>query len=339
MDELLSKMSHGGDIYLAAKLAKCSPADIIDFSSNINPTRPHIDLNIQYDDFVAYADSSYSQLKDTLAEKYALWREQIGLFNGASSAIFALFEQLDFSEVTLYAPIYGEYKKAAEKLNKKINLINRFAQTWEKPMANSLVIFVNPSTPDGSYYDLDKLLQEWAQLNCTVIIDESFIEFSDKASFRQKIKENKKLFIIQSFTKFYACAGLRVGAVFSHEENIKRLHTPIWHLSSIDVKLLSRLLGDNGHKKRSLDNLNALTLRLEKILNASKLFDEVFASSANYVLVKTPQALSLQEQLLGHKILVRNCLNFDFLGKDYLRFAVKDELALDALQKALNALS
>lgn len=334
---MIETEKHGGNIYHIAKQLGYSPKDIIDFSSNINPTVAEIDLSVDRKEIAVYADANYEILTETVALKYSVDSSEIAFFNGASAAIFALFEQLDFTEVTLYAPLYGEYKEAAKRYDKKINLINRRDDIWEKPRENSLVIFVNPSTPDGRLYDFKILLQEWQDLNCTVIMDESFLEFTQQKSLREEIKIYKNLYILQSFTKFYACAGLRVGAVFSHADNIEKLFSPMWQLSSVDVTLLLRLLNDKDHKEKSETNFAYYSQRLASILVQSQCFDEVYPSEANYMLVRTSRAHEIEEKLLKHKVMVRNCANFDFLDDNYLRFAVKDDKALDALQKALKA--
>lgn len=328
------KIEHGGNIYDMAKRLKCKPEDIIDFSSNMNPTQTDIDLTIDPHIMKVYADPSYHELTKRIALNYELNQEEIKLFNGASSAIIALFEQLEYDSVALYAPLYGEYKIAAKRQGKKIDLINRMDEVWKKPEVKSLVVFVNPSTPDGRYYDLGALLKEWQALECTVILDESFLEFTQKESLRSEIKRYKNLYIIQSFTKFYACAGLRVGAIFSQEANIAKLFTPMWPLSSIDVCLLKRLLEDRAYKQKSKSVFEKYLQRLRATLCKTLLFDEVYVSEANYILTRSSHAKEIEEKLLKYKIMARNCGNFDFLDERYLRFAVKDDKALDALQKA-----
>lgn len=325
---------HGGNIYKMAQQLLCEPKDIIDFSSNINPTLPSIELHIEPKALQVYGDPHYDGLREAISSKYQVRRAEIKLFNGASSAIFSLFEQLTFDSVALYAPLYGEYKEAAVTYGKKIQLINRLDDVWEKPKEGSLVVFVNPSTPDGRLYDFKALLDEWQALNCQVLMDESFLEFTQQASLREKVKSYKNLYIIQSFTKFYACAGLRVGAVFSHKSNIDKLFTPMWPVSTLDASLLKRLLANKEHAIESKKNFSKYSQRLRSILCEALVFDEVYPSQANYILTQSTGANEIEKRLLEHKIMVRNCENFDFLDERYLRFAVKDDKALDALEKA-----
>ena len=322
-------MKHGSDIYGYAKKIGSQPKEIIDFSSNINlhtkPLYPKVDV-------VRYYDFRYKKLKKRVAKRYKLKPNQIALFNGASSAIFSLLQTLPQTTVTLYAPLYDEYEKAAE--GKKILKINRLKNLYQKPPKNSIIVFVNPATPDGRYYDLEQLLKLWRERNCTVILDESFLEFEKLKSYRSKIETYKKLYIIQSFSKFYACAGVRIGAVFSAKENIQKLSLPMWALSSFDAEFLTQRLKDKVFRKTSRKKHKKRKKELYEIL--SNHF-EVFKSDANFFLVKTTDA-KLFEKLLEYKILVRKCGSFDYLDDSYLRFAVKGKKAHRKLKKALNML-
>ncbi|OHE02417.1 MAG: L-threonine-O-3-phosphate decarboxylase, partial [Sulfurimonas sp. RIFCSPLOWO2_12_FULL_34_6] len=237
--------------------------------------------------------------------------------------------------VYLYAPLYGEYEKAVPK-EKKIIKINRFKNLHVKPKKDSIVVFVNPSTPDAKYYDLDKLFKLWKSQNCTIILDESFIEFENLKSFRNQIESYDKLYIIQSFSKFYSCAGVRIGAVFSDKKNIKKLQTPMWNLSSFDVEFLTKRLRESDFEQTSKKLHVEYKNELFEILKGFKLFTKIYKSNSNFFLVKSKKADKVFKHLLKHKILLRTCGSFDFLDDNYLRFAVKDSHSHDMLREALN---
>ena len=317
-------MKHGANIYKYASQLGCDSSEIIDFSSNINSYHPNITLTPTSDMLVKYADTTYLNLKESIQNKYQITKKQIALYNGATSAIFALLESLEEKNVTLYAPLYGEYEKASHQTNKKLTKINRFKNLYKKPKKNSIIIFVNPSTPDGKYYDLKKLFTIWQKQNCIIILDESFLEFEGLKSFRYKIETYKKLYIIQSFSKFYSCAGVRIGAIFSNKQNIKKLQIPMWNLSSFDVAFLTQRLNDLKFdtKSKKLHKKNKKVL--VKILKNSQLFDKVYKSDSNFILTKSSKSKEIFKHLLKSRILVRTCGSFDFLSDDFLRFGVKD---------------
>lgn len=332
-------MKHGAGIYKMAKNLGCKSDDIIDFSSNINSYDSLLNIRPTQEMLVKYADSSYSDLKKKIAKKMQIKKRQIALHNGATSAIFELIKGLKEKEIYFYAPLYGEYENAAKSAHKKIHKINRFKELYKEPKRNSIVVFVNPSTPDGTFYDLGRLFELWKQQECTVILDESFLEFETLKSLRNQINNCKKLYIIQSFTKFYACAGVRVGAIFSHKDNIKKLKTPLWNLSSFDVEYLSKKLQDKKFSKQSKKHHKKMKKELEQILRKSKLFSKIYKSDSNFILTKSKDAKKIFRHLYKNKILLRTCGSFDFLDDNYLRFAVKDTCSHKTLKKAFNELT
>jgi len=329
-------MKHGGDIYKTAKDLLCSPDEIIDFSSNINLYQPEIKLTIDPKRVARYAEQSHKELRSIIAENYNLFLNQIALYSGATTAIYELFKSLKRDQVFLYAPLYGDYEKAALQTQKYIYKINRISDIDEEPLDESIVVFVNPSTPEGNYCeDIEELLAKWIELECTIILDESFLEFEELKSMREKITTYKRLYIIQSFSKFHASAGVRIGAIFSNEKNIKKLPKPLWNISSLDTAFLMQRLQDEEFKLRS----RALHLQqkeqLNTILEESELFDEIVESDANFILARTTRGKELFEHLLTQKILVRKCASFDYLSNDWLRFAIKDEASQETLKNAI----
>ncbi len=328
-------MKHGANIYKYAKQIGCSSEAIIDFSSNINLHQPQTHINVSNAEITKYADSNYKKLKKIIAHNYGVEKAQIALFNGATAAIYVLLKQLKQKKVVLYAPLYGEYEKAALESQKEIIKINRLQSLEVKVPKNSIVVFVNPSTPDGKFYALETLFAYWKKQNCTIILDESFLEFEAHSSLRAMINDFKKLYIVQSFSKFYSCAGVRIGAVFAHKKSVKKLQTPLWNISSLDTAFLQERLQDSAFQKKSLKLHTKQKEELLAILQKSQLFEEIVQSDANFILTKSSQAEQIFLHLLTHKILTRTCESFDYLSNDYLRFAVKDKQSHTKLQKAL----
>ena len=336
---MVKEHTHGGDIYAAAKQLGCHPSEIIDFSANINIVAPTVAVQLTQELISSYGDPRYSTLRKAIAARYRVKPREIALFNGASSAIMELFKTLRPKQTYLYTPIYSEYIKASKLYSQKTHLINRFKDLYTRPKEGSTVAFVNPSTPDGKYYDLERLFSIWKEAKCTIIVDESFLEFSQKPSLRQEIRNYKRLYIVQSFTKFYACAGLRVGALFSRPKNIAKFSLPSWNISSFDAAYVTALLQDEYHHDHAVTAHQRHYKILRSILKASGLFEKVYRSEANFILTRSSKAKKIYKALLNEKILVRDCANFDGLDHRYLRFAVKDKNALHQLQRTLHALT
>ena len=333
----MKTFEHGGQIEKFAFELGCRVDEIIDLSSNINFVKPQINIDFNSLDISSYP--TYDKLYEKIAFNYGVQTSQIELFNGGSSAIFTLFKHLALQTCTIYSPAYLEYKKAALNFGYELHTINRFENINENVKENSLVIFVNPSTPDGKYYDLEELMKSWIKKSCTILIDESFLDFCDKSSAIKYLETYDKLYILKSMTKFYSSAGIRVGTIVSTKKNIKKLKEfePMWKLSQFDSNYLQAALDDKLFKNLSKEINIKNKIELENILRNSSLIEEIFESSANYVLVKLKNlsAKEFQEKLKPYKIMVRDCSNFDYLNEKFVRIAVKSSSANEILQRAL----
>ena len=333
----MKTFEHGGQIEKFAFDLGCSVSEIIDLSSNINFVKPQVNIDFNTLDISSYP--IYDKLYEKIALNYGVEASEIELFNGGSSAIFTLFKHLSLQTCTIYSPAYLEYKKASLNFGYELNTINRFEDINENVKENSLVIFVNPSTPDGKYYDLEELMTTWIEKSCTILIDESFLDFCDKPSAIKYLETYDKLYILKSMTKFYSSAGISVGTIVSTKQNIEKLKEfePMWKLSQFDSNYLQAALDDKLFKNLSKELNVKNKVELENILKESDLIEEIFESSANYLLVKLSilNAKEFQELLKPYKIMLRDCSNFDYLNERFVRIAVKSSSANEIFKKAL----
>ena len=336
--------AHGGNVDAFALAHGFKADEVIDFSANINFIKPKVSPYYGNVPLGRYPEPTYRGLREQLAARYGVpSAEQMELFNGASSAIFSFFRFVTTRRCTLYAPIYLEYKKAAELFGYETDLIDRFNTMDAEVAEGSLVVFVNPSTPDGTLYDMETLLKQWADKGCTVLVDESFLDFANGESAVRYLQRYDNLFILKSMTKFYASAGVRIGAVIAGEKQIARLQEcePAWKLSALDSAYMERALMDRGFAETTRQATAENREMLKTVLEHSGLFDRVYPSAANFILARLAEgdAATLQERLAPFKIMVRNCENFDFLDGRYVRFAVKEKEVIEALKNAFKRIS
>ncbi len=231
-------MKHGGNIYQFARHLGCLPEQVLDFSSNINPEQAVDWRSLQQLSLGPYADPDYSLLKQAISHRYKMSANaDIEVFNGASVAIFALLRWIQPQDLVLYTPLYGEYAHIAGELGCQVHNIDRFKPLTADIPKSSTVIFVNPSTPDGQLYNLQERLAAWQAAECNIIVDESFLDFCVADSVAECIVGYDKLHIIKSLSKFYGCAGIRVGFIIAAAPVIKSLkrYEPAWKLSSFDM--------------------------------------------------------------------------------------------------------
>jgi len=329
---------HGGDIISFSKEIGSNPKDIIDLSSNINFIKPKIKTNFNKLEISSYP--TYEKLYKIIAKRYSVKADEIELFNGGSSAIFSFFKNSNLKDCIIYSPAYLEYKKAAQKFGLKIKFINRFSNIYENIEENSLIIFVNPSTPDGKYYDLKKLMKIWIEKSCTIFIDESFLDFTNNKSTIDYLKKYDKLYILKSMTKIYSSASIRVGAIISNTKNIVKIKEkePLWKISYFDSIYLQNAIKDKEFIKKKKKIINQNKKYSIKNLKKFTFIKKIYKSEANYLLLKLKKidAKEFQKSLVPYKIMIRECSNFDFLDKSFVRVAIKDKKSMKLFINACN---
>lgn len=337
----MNSFKHGGDVKAFALKLKCKEDEIIDLSSNINFIKPHIKTDLNSIDISKY--QNYDDFYKKLSKFYGVKKNQLEIFNGGSSAIFSFIRNSKSKNVYIYSPAYLEYKKACKIYGKNIILINRFYKVNEKEHIKkcSTIIFVNPSTPDGIHYNLDKKLEYWNKKGCKVLIDESFIDFTKYKTQANKINSYDNLYILKSMTKFYSCASVRFGVIISNKHNIKEIKDkePLWKVSIYDRVYIQDIIENKKFIAKTLKENKKAKAYLKNILQNSKHIEFIHKSDANFFLVELKKltAKAFQKRLLKHKILIRDCSNFDYLNKYHVRIAVKSIPQLDLFKKALKS--
>ncbi len=341
---------HGGNIYHFAQMLNCDTNEIIDFSSNINPHQATSFNQFDPTLLTPYSDPDYRKLKQAIKQRYpalALKTIAIEPVNGASAAIFSLFRFLQPAHCVFYAPLYKEYHRVAALFGGDITRINRIEKlkcVKYEPVKipvipHSTIVFVNPATPDGYCYEIEKYLESWIAAKCTIIIDESFLDFTKGTSVATHIGNYERIFLIKSLTKFYGCAGVRIGFIAGAEKLMAALRQQeaIWKLSAFDTMYMLNALKNKDFIEKTAARIDKNRILLTKILKESGLFCKIFEGSANFLLAKLNQmnGYQLQQKLMAHKILIRVCDNFDFLDAYYVRFAVREAADILKLETSL----
>lgn len=282
-------------------------------------------------------------LRETVAEKRGIGKENILLGSGTSSLMFLALPRLLSSadEVLILDPSYGEYVHIAE------NVIGCKVTRFELPLESfaldldeltkavagkKMAILVNPNSPTGravTRRELQKVIQSHPQTMFWV--DETYIDFYSNASGESQSLESivsdlPNLVVSKSMSKYYALSGLRLGYLVASEEDVSEweLFSPPWAVGMMSQIAGIEALKDEQHYWERSRETAGLRNRMARQLEELGL--EVFPSVTNFLLCRLPvnQAQKLCDFAAEKNIYLRNCDSMSPRFKnDTVRIAVK----------------
>ena len=266
-----------------------------------------------------YPDPLQRTLKDKLSVIKNVSAENIFIGNGSDEAIdlvIRAFCEPGIDKILIMTPTYGMYKVAADINNVdivEVLLTNNFEIETESVISmideQTKIIFIcSPNNPSGNILDSNSIKAILESFNGLVVIDEAYIDFSNKRSWIKELPNFNNLIILQTFSKAWGLANLRVGMAFADLEIIKifnKIKYP-YNVNGVSQQLILKAL-ENESKKNTI--VDILISEREKLLNGLILLDfveHVFPSDSNFLLVKVNNAASVYDYLLSEQIIVRN---------------------------------
>jgi len=271
------------------------------------------------DNYNRYPDPHQKQLKARIAEVKGVLPEQIFLGNGSDEAIDLLFRMVcrPGQDAMLHLPpTYGMYEVSAN-LNdvalEAVQLTPDFQVPVEELLAqvkpNTKIIFIcSPNNPTGNAIEASRIEQVLRNFNGLVVLDEAYIDFSDSPSWTRRLAEFPNLVVLQTFSKAWGMAGLRLGLAFASEELIAVLDKikPPYNINEATQELALKALSRTEALKDMVEEIVQERTLLMQMLPKLPTVEKVFPSDANFILVKVKDANGLYNYLLGEGIVVRN---------------------------------
>ena len=264
-----------------------------------------------------YPDPHQAELKARIGGIKGIPVKNLFLGNGSDEAIdlvFRIFCEPGKDNAVIMAPSYGMYGVAAaindvevrsSRLDADFNLDSE--ELLGACDARSKVIFLcSPNNPSGNAFELKQLLDICDRFPGVVVVDEAYVDFSEKGSLAKEATVRENLIVLQTLSKARAMAGLRIGLAISSEEII-RLMSMVkypYNLSRAAMEKAFQFL------EKTIDNeVNTIVnerKRLASILPRFPFVQQVFPSDANFILVRVDDANALYDYLLAKGIIVRN---------------------------------
>ena len=298
-----------------------------------------------------YPDPQQRSLKALISELKGIAKEQILLGNGSDEVldlIYRVFCEPTIDNIITLPPTYGMYKVLAETnavANNEVLLTADFqidlAAIFKVINKNTkLICICSPNNPTGNSFasgDIEALL---SRFNGIVVIDEAYIDFSDKESWLMRLNEFPNLIITQTLSKAYGLAGIRLGLCYASIAVIELLNKikPPYNVNELtQSRAAQRLIASqrvDQEVAKIIEEREALIHALETI----ELIQEIYPTDANFILVKVDNANKRYDELLEKGIVIRN-RSTQPLCENTLRFTVGTSEENKQLIQALNEIN
>ncbi|KYP13455.1 histidinol-phosphate transaminase [Flavihumibacter sp. CACIAM 22H1] len=296
-----------------------------------------------------YPDPLQWAIKEKLSLIKGVDPRHIFLGNGSDECIDVLirtFCEPGIDNIVLVPPTYGMYEVSASINNVKVKKVPLTADfqldlpALEEAVDDftKMIFLCSPNNPTGNSLDrgaVEALLNNYFGL---VVIDEAYINFSRQRSFVADLAEYPNLVVLQTLSKAWGLAALRVGMAFSSAEIIGLMNKvkPPYNINQASQDLVLKALDEVEQVNEMIRVLVQERQRLEKELPGLPVVQKVFPSDANFLLVKVADARRVYEYLLNKGIVVRDRSSV-VLCEDSLRITIGTEAEntelLDALKQ------
>lgn len=266
-----------------------------------------------------YPDPYARNLRAKLSEIKQIPEANIMLGNGSDELIdllFRLFCEPQKDEVLVTPPTYGMYQVLAELNEIKLNKVPLNAKFQletnaiiEAISCSTKMIFIcSPNNPSGNLMSVQDIKSILKAFKGIVIIDEAYIDFAERSSFMRELNFFPNLVVIQTFSKAWAHAGIRLGMCFAQESIIQLLNKikPPYNINQLTQEKALEVLEKASTYKIQVQIIVSEREILRAKLNEISWVEKIFPSDANFLLVKVDDANLRYQQLIDFGVVVRN---------------------------------
>ena len=299
-------------------------------------------------DYNRYPDPHQKQLKKRISEIKNVSDDQIFLGNGSDEAIDLLFRAFcepGKDEVLIPQPTYGMYAVSASINDVRINSVSLtkdfdldVATTLEAVTPQTKIIFLcSPNNPSGNLLARERVIEVIKNFTGLVVVDEAYIDFTESQSLSSLLSQHNNLLILQTLSKAWGLAGLRLGICFASTEIISILNKikPPYNISSVTQSIalarLQQVKIKDQQVKEIVDQRKIVAIKLTD----SKIVERIYPSASNFLLVRVKNARKVYDNLLTKGIVLRDRSNV-ILCDDCLRITIgtpnENQILIDELK-------
>jgi threonine-phosphate decarboxylase len=354
LSELFNVRSHNPSFF-AVQQAVASPRELLDFCIPVNLHFPPPEmLKLVHDnlpDILRYYPDYAMVHQQHLEEITGLRADTIVPCNGSTEIITRLCQTAKTPIVT-DVPTFSRWTDLPEELEAPLHLIHRRRENrfhldpheiadFVRQVDAATLVISNPNNPTGAWMthgEVEELLELLIDLDA-VIIDESFIDFSDIGTSGFDVLRHPNLIVVKSLGKSLGWHGVRLGYAVATPARAQSLRDSLafWNVNGLAAYVLKTVTQFRERYRASFLQAALDREYMKKLSMISGL--TVYPSKANFLYVELPPFISgkqLRDRLLvKHGIMVRECSNKIGSSEHYLRLAVQTNHAVDVLVAAL----
>ena len=282
-----------------------------------------------------YPDPFQRNVKNELSTIKNYPANQILLGNGSDEVldlIFRAFCEPNQDNIIAISPSYGMYSVLANlnAIEYRKSLLNEndfqpnIEDIFSKIDENTKMIFLcSPNNPTGEIIKKQYILEIVKRFNGLVIIDEAYIDFSIEPSWINEIKNYPNIIVIQTLSKAFGLAGIRLGIMYASQEIIAVLNKikPPYNINQLAQQKALEILKDYDRIKLTTQTIIDQKQLLETALKEINFIEKIYPSDANFILIKVDDATKRYNELIEKGTVIRNRTNDD-LCKNCLRITI-----------------
>ena len=265
-----------------------------------------------------YPDPHQKALKSRISEIKGIAAGSLFLGNGSDEAIdlvYRVFCEPGESNTVSIAPSYGMYEVAAAMNDvefRKVQLRPDFSMDTEAMLAATdsktrLMFICSPNNPTGNSFPAEQIEEFLERFGGVVVLDEAYIDFSVRPSLASLVKRYPNLIVLQTLSKAWGMAGLRIGLAIA-DPAVIALMSKVKYPYNINVlaQKMALMKLDEAAKDKAVAEIVGQRFRLEKELRKCPEVKGIYSSDANFLLVRFDNPDEVYGRLLAGGVIVRN---------------------------------
>lgn len=258
------------------------------------------------------------ELRTKIAEFRAVKPQNVFVGVGSDEAIdllFRIFCTPGKDRVLILPPTYGMYKVSASINDVAVDevlLTPEFHIQVDETLAavtetTKIIFLCSPNNPTANNLKQQDILKIVDNFNGIVVVDEAYIDFSEQSSFAKEILNRDNLVVLQTMSKSFGLAGIRLGIALANSEIVSymmKVKAP-YNVNKLTSKAALRGFANTRSMKGKVDLIISEREKVVSKLNAIPQVEKVFPTDANFLIFKVPDALNVYKKIADHGVVIR----------------------------------